>query len=486
MYFDVRGAGLSVPKGTVHHRHDKFLRAKYIIEDIEAIRKKVLRDEPWDAVLSHSAGSVIAQTYANTYGMSSPGRKARLKTLMLSAPISRHIDVEPFREAGIADNLNNVLENHNSGPKCLFASDNVEAIQNKVAEVFAERLQEGGGRSKSFLAASNDFCFVKESQRAAIVKALKAKLDVIRKFGGVSFVFDNFDELRGTSAEFDREFPYPDQFFTALRTLDRLGSPIKKSSDASNETRDAKIDAALIVSYYLDRPRPKDAASEKCNPKAKFFENLNDDREADVAGEIYCARFQSIAPIYESRALLQDKNKSHRVVGALGLNQGIHRWLTMLLPTPSPASCNRGQDFIDFVNDPGKANETAKTVAGRVGFEADEEIRAWNPEKFKHEVPTLILKGGQDAAISGCQAEFFFHNGLASADKQFVEFPEFGHDWISELRLDRKKHLSTLLGQFISAPKRFAADASVKTVINNLGAKQRAASSINASSCSDK
>jgi pimeloyl-ACP methyl ester carboxylesterase len=113
VYFDIRGAGLSAPRNAVKNNDDKFLRAKYVVKDIEEIRKQVLRDKAWDAIYGHSAGTMFAQLYAEQFGKVTPTNpNARVKTLILSAPISRHIDNEPFRAALIATNLKNILMNN--------------------------------------------------------------------------------------------------------------------------------------------------------------------------------------------------------------------------------------------------------------------------------------------------------------------------------------------------------------------------------------
>ena len=81
VYFDIRGAGLSAPQGAVDNVNDKFLRAKYVVKDIEEIRKQVLGDDPWDAIYGHSAGTVFAQMYAKQLGKITPtNNKVKVKT----------------------------------------------------------------------------------------------------------------------------------------------------------------------------------------------------------------------------------------------------------------------------------------------------------------------------------------------------------------------------------------------------------------------
>jgi len=478
VYFDIRGAGLSAPPNAVDNSTDKFLRAKFVIKDIEEIRKKVIpNDGPWDAIYGHSAGTLFAQLYAEQFGIS------RVKTLILSAPISRHIDNEPFRAAMIATNLKNILEN-NADPVCLFTSTRVEKIREKVASILAARLLEGGGRSETFLKESNNFCFLNPSRIAKITVALEDKLKLITEtFGSISFVMENHDDLKKNDRQFSEAFPYPDIFFPALKTLDRLGSPTRKTADLFLVTRSLAVDAALVLGYYLDSPKPEDVERTKCNPKAAFFKTLNPDADADVANTIYCDRFDTAAKLYELGEPLLAKQRSERAADVFGIKDGIHRWPVRLMPAP-PQSCNRGSEFIALASNPADDHKrTARNLLKRVGFESGEDICPWDPAQHKHNVPALVLKGKQDAATNGCQAEHLFKEGLLNANKRFVEFPQFGHDWISEIKPERKGNLATLLVSFIDAPAQFGRSPDVRRAMKNLGANFGTPASFARSGC---
>ena len=117
--------------------------------------------------------------------------------------------------------------------------------------------------------------------------------------------------------------------------------------------------------------------------------------------------------------------------------------------------CNRGSQFLAFANNLANDKKTAKQLLGKVGFETNKDICAWDAAKHKHSVPSLILRGSMDAATHGCQAEHFFKAGLLNTKKEFVEFPDLGHDWISEIKPERKGDLRTLLGKFINDPAQF-------------------------------
>src|SRR5262245_16810799 len=106
IYFDVRGAGRSVVEAD--NKFDLFLRAEYVADDIERIRKAVLQNKPWDAIYTHSWGSVPGQLYAARFGAS------KVKSLVLSAPVVRDRDTGKARTAMTVENLHHIYRFYRS------------------------------------------------------------------------------------------------------------------------------------------------------------------------------------------------------------------------------------------------------------------------------------------------------------------------------------------------------------------------------------
>ena len=100
IYFDVRGSGLSpIP---LPSSDDKYLRAKFVVGDIEQLRKEVLgKDGEWDAIVGLSYGTVVAQLYAHTHA-------AMVRRLILISPVDRHHDTQEARKRIVFDNLDNI------------------------------------------------------------------------------------------------------------------------------------------------------------------------------------------------------------------------------------------------------------------------------------------------------------------------------------------------------------------------------------------
>lgn len=463
VYFDIRGAGLSAPQSAaVDNSSDKFLRAKYIVKDIEEIRKQLLGDGAWDALYGHSAGTVFAQLYAKEFGENG------VKRLILSAPVSRHLDNEPHRAKMMLENLRNIYDN-NTVPtvsECTwirqdssrgegFMGGLLRQAQNAFKHLVAFFFDPD---KTQFYAATNNFCFLDATRKDKILTQLKKKLDVIDKHGSISFVRENHEKLAGEDRRFKDEFPYPERFFTALNILDMEGGPRRRESDISSLARRQQVDAALIIGYYLDMPSGSgDVSSNNCNMKAPFFDKL----DPDIA-DLLCERLRMFKVIDSS------SRRSDRSANVLGIHMGIHRWPVRLMPG-NPHQCKTGPQFIAFANSSPSENPTAKLELRKVGFETSDNICPWDPANHKHDVPTLILKGSADSAINGCQAERLFNNGL-SGTKVFVEFLELGHSWIQEINPSKKNDVKALLGNFIDKPSDDFASSLNPQLISRLGA----------------
>jgi pimeloyl-ACP methyl ester carboxylesterase len=103
-YLHVRGSGFSkIPQP---NKYDSFLRADYVVEDVERLRRELnLRgnDGPWDAIWGESHGALIAQKYAYKYGID------KVKKLILVGPPSRSEETHDPRREMTVSNLEAIL-----------------------------------------------------------------------------------------------------------------------------------------------------------------------------------------------------------------------------------------------------------------------------------------------------------------------------------------------------------------------------------------
>ena len=161
-YLHVRGSGFS--QFPQPNKFDRFLRADYVVEDIEKLRLKLLgNDTPWDVIWGESHGAVIAHRYAYKYGT------AGVKKLVLVAPPSRSLESHIHRRDMMASNLGEIIKNHR-------------------------------GNASTSGSSTTDFSFVTDQH----VREIKAKLDqtlekLDRTFGSMSFAMENYADLKQAS-----------------------------------------------------------------------------------------------------------------------------------------------------------------------------------------------------------------------------------------------------------------------------------------------
>jgi pimeloyl-ACP methyl ester carboxylesterase len=67
----------------------------------------------------------------------------------------------------------------------------------------------------------------------------------------------------------------------------------------------------------------------------------------------------------------------------------------------------------------------------KVGIKDDETIEPWDPAQYKHDRPTLILKGSADTVPAKDAAEYYFRDAL-TGDRTFIEFLGIGHALLSD------------------------------------------------------
>jgi len=260
------------------------------------------------------------------------------------------------------------------------------------------------------LEASDDFCFLTDAAVENIVKQLAATLAAMEDdYASADFVVDHFDELSKDATFNDKFGRYPIDFFIAVRSMQGAGAPVPGGLVFTADSR-KQINAALLIAHALSAEDPK-----RCSAKDELFRSAAADCE-------YCGRLRT------AKQELGDPRggqESQRMSYVNGLYDGVARWLPAMM---GEKGCFKGKDVAAFANRSGDDKRFGRDQARRIGIVAEETICPWNPAGFRHEVPTLLLKGSRDAIIAGCQAEDFFTNGVASERRVFLEFAGMGHD----------------------------------------------------------
>jgi len=463
VYFHPRGMGKSAIDGD--RRYDQFLRADYVVDDIEQIRREVLRTKPWDAIYAHSWGTVIAQRYAARYGQ---GRDAKVKSLILSGPVDRHRrDTQKARAAMTVENLKAIVSYYRSaGTQCACGSDSF--LKSKIVDFSSPQISAWDTR----LALNDNLCFLDAKRIDEIAARLGKTLDAIDgEFGSADFIVDNFAALK-KDKEFQSRFArLPIDFFAAIRYLQMAGAPESDGLVFAADSR-RRINAALVIAHDLGSAEP-----DRCNAQEKIFAGA-------AANCKYCERLKAAR---QELGAPSGGNESRRGSYVFGVYDGVTRWLPAMM---GAQGCFTGADIAAF--DHGSGKEFARAQAKKIGVVPGEKICPWNPADFRHDVPTLLLKGSRDTVVAGCQAEDFFLHGVQAGRGVLLEFRGLGHDLSVGNLVEGadpsawSERFATLLEDFVKMSGdagRFRSAAKVRAELAKLRATDRTRDSSLAKQC---
>lgn len=468
VYFHPRGAAQSAIDKDISY--DRFLRADYVVDDIEKLRQAVLKEKPWDAIYAHSWGTVIAQRYAAKYGKPADGHP-RVLSLMLSGPVDRHLATHGARTKMTLENLRLAFAYYRSRGAAACQCQSTSFLRPLITDFSDPQISTFGGR----VGASDDFCFLTPQAIDKIAKQLEEMIpDIDANYGSVDFVVDHFKTL-GNNIEFQKKYgKFPKEFFAAVRYMQMSGAPDKDSLVFMADSRD-RINAALLAAYHLAAEK-----TDRCSAKEPLFSLAGADCE-------FCERLKAAKTEQLDRSA--GGWESRRANYVYGVYDGVSRWLPVLMEEDG---CFTGGDIEKFANASSPAKRFGREQAKRIGIVAQEKICPWNPAAYSHEVPTLLLKGSRDAIVAGCQAEQFFTNGLKNNRRVLLEFRGMGHDMSVGNLFEASdpsawsKSFAGLLEDFArmsSDVSRFRSDSGVRARLAKLKAADRSAASNLTKSC---
>ena len=459
VYFHPRGMAQSAIDG--RKEYDQFLRAEYVVEDIEKLRQAVLKTRPWDAIYAHSWGTVIAQRYAAKYGR--PNDPApKVLSLILSGPVDRHrSDTHGARTRMTIENLKAIFQYYRSKEAGNCRCQSTSFLKPLVTDYANPQISTFSGEP---LAANDNFCFLKTEAAAEILKKIEKTIPVIdENYGSADFVVDHFSLLK-KDAGFQASFgQYPVEFFAAIRLLQMSGAPETNALVFHVDSRN-RINAALLIAHYLTAETPS-----RCR--------ANDALAGAAAADCeYCERFRAARDELRAR---MERRESQRGNYVYGVYDGVARWISTVM---GERGCFFGKDMEKFITQTSVEKRFARDQVDKIGIVTDEKICPWNPADYPHEVPTLLLKGSRDAVVAGCQAEDFFKNGIRTGRAILLEFPGLGHDLsVGNLYFGAgpsiwSRRFTHLLEDFIkmsSSPAKFRSNAQVKANLLRLKVKDR-------------
>ena len=220
----------------------------------------------------------------------------------------------------IVDNLFDIFDRHRTN-KCSWEPDDPV-------------VKESPSNLSGFKGVEN-FCFLKEQteradeevsrwrKEAVLIKDAFSKLlnTIELQYGSVSLVINFYSELR-SDPSFRGHYPYPKEFFDAIRELQDLGAGEQEGLRLDSTSRSHKIGTVLYLAYYLSLP--KEALTDEghklhpgknsdlppdCKEDAPFFNGVPA-TEREILKRNFCKRIEN--------AWLELRDKPRRIpsVGA--------------------------------------------------------------------------------------------------------------------------------------------------------------------------
>ena len=223
---------------------------------------------------------------------------------------------------------------------------------------------------------------------------MKGVVDIAEEaYGSLQFVIDEYCELKKRK-ELERYGldSYSQQFFQALRDLRMFGRKTEGNTDQQLRIGHRIKDEIL---YFHRFPDDCSRQGENESGSRRSFYVIN--------------TYDGISMRFLSEWLTNGKK---HVLNALRKSGGKEHELRNV------------NDYIE-----------------KVGISDDETIEPWDPAQYKHDRPTLILKGSADTVPAGGAAEYIFRNALLGS-RTLIEFPDSGHNLLLPPRAFRENILS--------------------------------------------
>jgi len=463
VYFHLRGSGFSqIPEPNIY---DRYIMTHFAARDIELIRERVLgsngekQPHKWAAVVGLSYGTVLAQQYAHFYPKS-------LKKLILAGPMSRHQVQSAFDFSAKKSLLAHMREKHRETLQKIYSAEHFR-------DFFAVL---GGDLAVDSLTDS----VTKEFDRVFLL--------VEEIFGSLPLFIDSYEEIKespNTSRSVYKDLlDYSQSFFIAMRDIKMNGW----LPDNSQTFTGQQMQMALIIADEILRTRKRIAVNAKIGARIEelmtekvlaFADNsLNETQLKAKLATDYCAVIDSAGDPARSRgirpATATTETKRKGRVFAL-----FQQLCNARKADPSPRGGSKrayyvinhydGLELYTFADlksleTPNIINTLAdsqepyllKRFLSKIGVWPLDVPQPWDPQNFRHDVPTLVLSGRADPVSVDGAADHFFDKAISSSEKTLIEIPGLGHNidipnFIPSDHLrNRLKHLTSCIDNVIT------------------------------------
>ena len=425
VYFHLRGSGFSqIPES---NEYDRYLRTRYAVKDIEKIRQD-LGLEKWHAVVGHSYGTVLAQQYAHDH-------PDRLNKLILSAPMSRH----QFRASASTSAKEAVLRE--------MREKNVDTLRTIYTRRDFQAL---------FSLFSED---PKDSENLIhlVLEEVGEKLtDVENVFGSLPALIDDYEELSATYKMLDPTekrlkyrnlLDYSVEFFKALRRIRFVGW-------IPNANQDLQWGIGSLIADEVLRVRNIVAIDERLRVDLlSKGQLLKPDFGLTRRSKTLCELLGDIKPVADLGKIMKEQGgvtpEQRDTIEQLNLlspllDKGLCTMRSGLVGSGSEGAKRvfyvmtlydgldidflekwTAEDYLDIASIPTEERRPRiNKYIKKIGTALGEEPHSWDPAGFRHDKPTLILKGGRTLSPPAKRLSIFMGRPWRALTKSSSNFPE--------------------------------------------------------------
>jgi pimeloyl-ACP methyl ester carboxylesterase len=388
VYFHIRGSGFSQLPSDIEY--DEFLRTKYVVADIDAIRRDLLgNDGQWHAIIGHSYGAIVAHQYASEF-------PKHVRKLVLSAP---QVPISLAKK----------------DPAKNRSLDTLRRIYNDKFFDFIDDIPRQSG--------------INSMKKQIVEESERILAEVENGHWNLQFVSEEYKDLVEKEILPNR-LRLGARYYAALRRLRHTGwlkTDVRLSRGISDDVSWVQMTSGLIIAETI---------LGQLNGRMNLIEELKKLVEQLQKSE------QSEGDIERKKLIVDKKNNTEKAAKILAEVKARPMPLKFSQNTARPyyvITLNDGlnEKFNKQVRREKDLKEARSAIAGKAGSNPSleralatvQEIPdAWDPAKMEKlpEQPTLILKGGADPVTADGQAERYLNNALWG-DRILLEFPGIGH-----------------------------------------------------------
>jgi pimeloyl-ACP methyl ester carboxylesterase len=360
-------------------KNDRFLKSEYAIRDMESIRRHFHEEILGGKDVKWEA--VIGWSFGTILAQRyAHFYRNSVRKLVLISPLSRHRFADS--EKAFEEYYNEMLDIYRQTLAKIYKSDK-EELQNEFGDMKPDEI--------NYIL---DRLFGADSELKQTEEA----------FGSIQTIIDLYSKL--PKAKFPKSQKRSQNFYRSLRDLRFCGSN--------------SIDDSAVI-YEAQRLIGKTLRDEVLGRNVQTPERRGQDSDS-----------ASISGLGQN---------SHRAYYSFGVQDGIN-WVFMREHVKGASVRNAIHAIGGLAQLNPDGTEVLNEWLEKVGIDAGEVVRPWDPKRYWNDVPSLILNGGADPVTAAGQAERYYHPDPPGATTLII-FPGIGHNIsLGGIELERSGNVS--------------------------------------------